>query len=55
MNDEEISRHCLKTIPYRFEMAISGTEKQLHCLSESSYERLKAESKRVLLLEIDEI
>ena len=47
MNDEEVSRDGLKTIPYRLEMAIPGTEKRLHCLSECSYGRLKAELERV--------
>lgn len=42
-----IAREGLKTIPYRFDMAIPGTEKQLHCLSESSYTKLKEELKRV--------
>lgn len=40
-------REGLKTIPYRFDMAIPGTEKQLHCLSESSFDKLKAELQRV--------
>lgn len=47
MNDEEVSRDGLKTIHYRFEIAIHGTEKRLHCLSESLYGRLKAELERV--------
>jgi len=37
----------LKTKPYRFDVAIPGTEKKLHCLSESSYDKLKAELTRV--------
>lgn len=47
MHDEEVSRDGLKTIQYQFEMAIPGTEKWLHCLSESSYGRLKTELERV--------
>lgn len=40
-------REGLKTMPYRFDMAILGTGKKLHCLSESSYDKLKAELTRV--------
>ena len=41
------AREGLKTIPYKFNVAIPGTEKKLHCLSESSFEKLKAELQRV--------
>ena len=40
-------RDGLKTIPYRFNMTIPDTQKQLHCLSESSFDKLKAELTRV--------
>lgn len=40
-------REGLKSIPYKFDVAIPGTEKKLHCLSESSFEKLKAELQRV--------
>ncbi len=41
------AREGLKTTPYKFDVSIPGTEKKLHCLSESSYDRLKAELTRV--------
>lgn len=40
-------RNGLKTIPYKFDVAIPGTGKKLHCLSESSFDKLKAELQRV--------
>lgn len=40
-------RKGLKTIPYKFDVAIPGTGKKLHCLSESSFDKLKAELQRV--------
>lgn len=40
-------REGLKTIPYKFDVLIPGTEKKLHCLSESSFDKLKAELQRV--------
>lgn len=40
-------RKGLKTIPYKFDVAIPGTWKKLHCLSESSFDKLKAELQRV--------
>ena len=40
-------REGLKTIPYKFDVAIPGTGKKLHCLSESSFDKLKAELQRV--------
>jgi hypothetical protein len=36
-------RKGLKTIPYKFDIAIPGTGNKLHCLSESSFNKLKAE------------
>ena len=36
-------REGLKTIPYKFDIAIPGTGNKLHCLSESSFNKLKAE------------
>lgn len=42
-----IARAGLKTIPYKFDVAIPGTEKKLHCLSESSFEKLKTELQSV--------
>lgn len=41
------AREGLKTIPYKFDVSIPGTEKKLHCLSESSFDKLKAELQRV--------
>ncbi len=41
------ARAGLKTVPYRFDVKIPGTAKKLHCLSESSYDKLKAELTRV--------
>lgn len=41
------TRADLNTIPYKFEVAIPGTKKKLHCLAESSYDRLKAELTRI--------
>lgn len=41
------SRVGLNTKPYRFEVAIPGKNKDLHCLSESSFDKLKAELQRV--------
>lgn len=41
------TRESLNTIPYRFNVAIPGTEKKLHCLSESSFDKLKTELQRV--------
>lgn len=41
------AREGLKTIPYKFDVAIPGTENKLHCLSESSFDKLKAELQRV--------
>ena len=40
-------RKGLKTIPYKFDVAIPGTGEKLHCLSESSFDKLKAELQRV--------
>lgn len=40
-------RDGLKTIPYRFNLTIPDTHKQLYCLSESSFDKLKAELQRV--------
>ena len=42
-----IAREGLKTIPYRFNVVIPDTEMKLHCLSESSFNRLKTELTRV--------
>lgn len=46
-----VRREGLKSIPYKFEVAIpkkeDASKKELHCLSESSFERLKAELQRV--------
>lgn len=46
-----IRRNGLKSIPYKFDVAIPVKEdapkKDLHCLSESSFNRLKAELERV--------
>lgn len=41
------ARAGLKAVPYRFDVKIPGTAKKLHCLSESSYDKLKAELTRV--------
>lgn len=41
------AREGLKTVPYKFDVAIPGTEKKLHCLSESSFDKLKVELQRV--------
>ena len=41
------ARKGLKTIPYKFDVAIPGTEKKLHCLSESTFDKLKAELQRM--------
>ena len=37
------ARAGLKTIPYKFKVKIPGTTKVLHCLAESSFDKLKAE------------
>lgn len=42
-----IRREGLKSIPYKFDVVIPCTEKKLHCLSESSYDKLKTELLRV--------
>lgn len=42
-----INRKGLRTIPYKFDVLIPGTGKKLHCLSESSFDKLKAELQRV--------
>ena len=46
-----VSREGLNSVPYRFNVDIpvkkGGPKKDLHCLSESSFEKLKAELQRV--------
>lgn len=42
-----IKREGLRTRPYKFDIQIPETEKKLHCLAESSYDRLKAELTRI--------
>ena len=46
-----VRRDGLKSVPYKFDVAIpvrnGGEGKDLHCLSESSYGRLKAELEQV--------
>lgn len=42
-----VAREGLKTIPYKFEVNIPDVEKKLFCLSESSFDRLKAELKQM--------
>lgn len=41
------TRADLNTIPYKFEVAIPGTKKKLHCLAESSFDRLKTELTKI--------
>ena len=41
------NRAGLNTKPYRFDVAIPGKNKVLHCLAESSYQKLKAELQRI--------
>lgn len=42
-----VAREGLRTIPYKFEVNIPEVDKKLLCLSESSFDRLKAELQRV--------
>lgn len=44
-----VAREGLKTIPYKFEVNIPEVDKKLFCLSESSFDRLKAELQRVFI------
>ena len=41
------TRAGLKTIPYKFDVKIPGTAKELHCLAESSFDKLKNELQRI--------
>ena len=41
------TRPGLKTIPYKFDVKIPGTAKELHCLAESSFDKLKNELQRI--------
>ena len=51
MDGYNVRREGLKSIPYKFDVAIPVKEdafkKDLHCLSESSFDRLKAELQRI--------